>query len=126
MLYHYEDHMNWILHWTSLFTLQIFKEFNLFVNNVRSKCPRFKTIKYPHQFSSRVLWFNLFIVLNATQQYFSYIMVTCFSGGRSRSIQREPPTMGKQLENFITCGCESSAPFFVIYKAGCEPTPYWW
>jgi hypothetical protein len=27
--------------------------------------------------------------------------------------------------NFITGGCESSAPFFVIYKAGREPTPYW-
>jgi hypothetical protein len=26
--------------------------------------------------------------------------------------------MGKQLVNFITCGCESSAPFCVIYKAG--------
>jgi hypothetical protein len=26
--------------------------------------------------------------------------------------------MGKQLVNFITCGCESSAPFFVIYKTG--------
>jgi hypothetical protein len=25
--------------------------------------------------------------------------------------RREPPTMGKQLVNFITCGCESSAPF---------------
>jgi hypothetical protein len=23
----------------------------------------------------------------------------------------EPPTMGKQLVKFITCGCESSAPF---------------
>jgi hypothetical protein len=46
-------------------------------------------------------------------------------GGRSRSNRREPPTVGKQLANFITCGCESSAPFFVIYKAGCEPTPYW-
>jgi len=52
------------------------------------------------------------------------IMATSFSGGRSRSTQREPPTMGKQLVNFITCGCESSAPFFVIYKAGREPTPY--
>jgi protein gp37 len=30
----------------------------------------------------------------------------------------------KQLVNFITCGCESSAPFFVIYKAGCEPPNY--
>ena len=38
---------------------------------------------------------------------------------------KKPPTMGKQLESFITCGCESSAPFFVIYKAGREPTPYW-
>ena len=42
------------------------------------------------------------------------------------STQREPPTMGKQLVNFITCGCESSSPFFVNYKAGREPTPYWW
>ena len=45
---------------------------------------------------------------------------------KARSIQREPPAMGKQLLNFITCGFESSAPFFVIYKAGREPTPYWW
>jgi len=30
-------------------------------------------------------------------RYFSYIMATSFSGGRSRSIWREPPTMGKQL-----------------------------
>ena len=27
------------------------------------------------------------------------------------STRREPPAMGKQLVNFITCGCESSAPF---------------
>jgi hypothetical protein len=30
---------------------------------------------------------------------------------RNRSTRREPPTMGKQLVNFITCGCESNAPF---------------
>ena len=52
-------------------------------------------------------------------------MATSFSGGRSRSTRREPPTMGKQLVNFITCVCGSSAPFFVIYKAGREPMPYW-
>ena len=40
--------------------------------------------------------------------------------------ENHQPTMGKQLVNFITCDCESSAPFFVIYKAGCEPMPYWW
>ena len=67
-----------------------------------------------------VIWF---IVFNDT---FSYIMAISFSGGRSRSIQREPPTMGKQLANFITCGCESSVLFFVIYKDGSEPTLYWW
>jgi hypothetical protein len=64
-----------------------------------------------------------FIVFNAT---FIYIMATRFSGGRNQSTWREPPTMGKQLVNLITCGCESSALFFVIYTAGCEPTPYWW
>jgi hypothetical protein len=31
-----------------------------------------------------------------------------FCGGKGR---REPPTIDKQLVNFITCGCESSAPF---------------
>ena len=74
------------------------------------------------------LWFDLMIWFDFChfQQYFSYIMATIFSGGRSRSTQREPPTMGKQRINFITCGCESSAPFFVIYKAGRKPTPYWW
>ena len=38
-------------------------------------------------------------------------MATSFTGGRSHSTRREPPTMGKRLVNFITCGCESSAPF---------------
>jgi hypothetical protein len=52
-------------------------------------------------------------------------MMTRFSGGRSQSTRREPLTMGKQLVNFITCDCESSAPFSVIYKAGREPTSYW-
>jgi hypothetical protein len=50
------------------------------------------------------------------QQYFSYIMVTSFSGGRSQSTRREPPAMGKQLVNFITYGWESSASFSVINK----------
>jgi hypothetical protein len=49
-------------------------------------------------------------------------MATSFSGGGSRSTRREPPTLGEQLVNFITCGCESSAPFFETYKAGREPT----
>jgi hypothetical protein len=38
-------------------------------------------------------------------------VATSRSGGRSRSTQRKPPTMGKQLVSLITCGCESSALF---------------
>ena len=60
------------------------------------------------------------------RQVWLYIMATSFSAGRNWSTRREPPTMGKQLVNFITCGCESSTPFFVTYKAGCEPRLYWW
>jgi hypothetical protein len=45
----------------------------------------------------------------------SSYMATSFSGGRSRSTRREPPTMGKQLVIFITCGCESKEQK-IIYK----------
>jgi IS30 family transposase len=41
------------------------------------------------------------------EQYFSNTMATSLSGGGSRSTQREPPTMDKQLDNFITGGWES-------------------
>jgi hypothetical protein len=59
-----------------------------------------------------ILNLNLnFGVQHQFQQYFSYIMATSFSGGGSRSTRKEPPILGKQLVNFITCGCESSAPF---------------
>jgi hypothetical protein len=65
----------------------------------------------------------IYCVQRNFQKYFSYIMATSFSGGRSRSSQIEQPTMGKQLVSFITCGCESSAPILVICKAGREPMP---
>ena len=48
-------------------------------------------------------------------------MATSFSGGGNRSTWREPPTMGMQLVNFITCGCESSAPFLLLIKPGANP-----
>jgi hypothetical protein len=53
----------------------------------------------------KIDWLIDCLCFNAT---FSNIMTTSFSGGGSRG---EPPTMGKQLVNFITWGCESSAPF---------------
>ena len=42
-------------------------------------------------------------------------METSFSGGRSQSTRREPPTIiqGKQLVNFITYVCESRAPTII-------------
>ena len=39
------------------------------------------------------------------------VFTKCLSGGRIRSTRREPSTIGKQQVNFITCGCESIAPF---------------
>ena len=74
--------------------------------------------------SNKYIWF---IVFNATFSNISDISWRpVFCGGRTRSTQREPSTIGKQLVSFITCDCGSSASFFVIYKAGHEPTPYWW
>ena len=48
-------------------------------------------------------------------------MVTSFSGGRSRSTRKEPPTMDEQLANFITCGCESSASRFEMLTVDKDP-----
>ena len=45
-------------------------------------------------------------------------MATSFSVGGSRSTRREPPTMDKQLVNFISCDCESSAPFLARLAKG--------
>jgi hypothetical protein len=58
--------------------------------------------------SLHMIWF--FWCLTPLSVYFNYFMTTSFSGVRSRSTRREPPIMGKQLVNFITCDCESSAP----------------
>jgi hypothetical protein len=83
-----------------------------------------------HRLSPLSLYFFFYFdfelwCFNVTFSNISAIMATSFSDGISRSTRREPPIMGKQIVNFITCGCESSAPFFEIYKAGREPTPYW-
>jgi hypothetical protein len=45
-------------------------------------------------------------------------MATSFSGGGNWSTQREQLTMGKQLVNCITSGCESSAPFLAHLAKG--------
>ena len=55
-----------------------------------------------------VFWFcfSLFDLFYYAQRHFQLYHGASFSGGRSRSTQREPPTMGKQLVNIITCRCE--------------------
>ena len=65
------------------------------------------------------IWIWILVFLRHFQQYFSYIMATSFSGGRSWSTLREPPTTGKLYHLRVH-------PFFVIYKGEREPTPYWW
>jgi hypothetical protein len=50
------------------------------------------------------------------QQYFSYIMVTSFSGGGSRSTRRKPSTMGKQLVNFYHYTSERKYAYSISEK----------
>jgi len=50
-------------------------------------------------------------------------MVTSFSSGGSRSIRREPPTMGKQLVNFTSrvhplCNLQSRARTHAVLVIG--------
>jgi hypothetical protein len=61
-----------------------------------------------------LIWFD-FWCFNATLNNISAIS-TSFSGGGSGNTRREPPIMGKQLVNFITCDCELSAPFVIYSK----------
>ena len=42
-----------------------------------------------------ILFYFIYCVQRHFQQYFSYIMATSFSGGRSRSPRREPLTHGQ-------------------------------
>jgi hypothetical protein len=49
--------------------------------------------------------------LSQTPTLSVYLLATNSDTTWGMSTRREPPTMGKQLVNLITCGCESSAPF---------------
>ena len=75
---------------------------------------------YIESFLTRIIHYFIFDVLSHFQLYHG----DQFQQWKKPEYRRETPfspTMGKQLVNFTTCGCESSAPFFVIYKAGREP-----
>jgi hypothetical protein len=51
-------------------------------------------------------------------------MATSFSGGGSRSTRREPPTLGKQLVNFINCAAQVILLFFLFTAASVLPEKY--
>ena len=106
LLWHHWSILNWIL-------------LGWFICGLLYKC----ILQYLHQKVEIIYVWLIFVATFSNISAISWRQVLAVEKAR---ILREPPTMGKQLINFITCGCESSAPFFVIYKAGCDPTPYWW
>jgi hypothetical protein len=64
-----------------------------------------------------IFWID-FLVFNAT---FSNISALSWRPVLKPEYPERPPTMGKQLVNFITCGCESSVPFLQFAKPGVNP-----
>jgi hypothetical protein len=65
----------------------------------------------------------LILVLNATFNNISAISWHPVLVVEKAGVPGEPPTMGKQLENFITSGCVSSAPLLEFAKQGTNPRP---
>jgi hypothetical protein len=62
-------------------------------------------------FLSFMVWFDL-LYLTPLSAIFHLYHDDQFYKWKKPSSRREPPTMGKQLVNYITCDCERSAPFF--------------
>jgi hypothetical protein len=78
-------------------------------------------IKIVSDFGGTAVFSGLFHQWNWPLRYMWNIVE---SGVKCRT-WREPPTMGMQLVNFITCGCESSAPFLQFTKPGAIPRRIW-
>jgi hypothetical protein len=67
-------------------------------------------------------WFR-FLVPNATFSNISAISWQPVLVVEKDGVPEEPPTMGKQLENFITSGYESSASVLLFTKQCTNPRP---
>jgi hypothetical protein len=61
--------------------------------------------------------FKYFVLLSILIKLLAQVTL----GARVAQIVRLLDLATRTLINFITCGFESSAPFFVIYKAGANP-----
>jgi hypothetical protein len=106
-------HIFWNLVFSNLYKLSVFHYkgvfFILYIYLVKEGPMAEWVLLYIHCIVLYKRWW-WFLVFNATFSNISAISWwPVFSGGRSRSTRWEPPTMGKQLVNFITCGCESGA-----------------
>ena len=76
------------------------------------------------QFKVEVILFILF-VLNATFSNISAISWRPVLVVEEAEYPERTTDHGQATDKLYHLRCESSAPFFVIYKAGREPTPYW-
>jgi hypothetical protein len=68
-----------------------------------------------------IFYLFIFDVLTPLSAIFQLYHGDQFNGGRSQITRREPPTMGKQLVSFVTCGSKSSDPFSLLTKPGANP-----
>jgi hypothetical protein len=93
------------LNWSSIATLRLHSRIRAFHSDI----PNRKGYDYRLATSNKTS--PITEVKKISHHISCYIMATSFSGGRSRSTRREALTMDKQLVNFITCDCESSASF---------------
>ena len=62
---------------------------------------------------------SILYILNNTRNIFIFGALTPLSAifQLYHGIKGEPPTMSKQLANFITCDCVSSAPFCISWPS---------
>jgi hypothetical protein len=73
----------------------------------------FNTFQWMGNIAGMILFIFLSLVFNATFSNISAISWRPVLAVEEARVprEREPPTMGKQLLSFITCGCELSASF---------------
>ena len=103
------------MYWVSIVVLALLFNLKVFQYYYSLNC---KTCMAKINRKKKIIWF---LVFNAT---FSYIMATSFSGGRNRREPDHGQVTGKLLVYHLWLRVQCT--LFVIYKAVCEPTPYWW
>ena len=121
----------WLLSFTfNIFTLFLYhhtmiqsQKINITITSGKWQQYNVYSLLDPERIWFDLIWFDL-LCLTPLSAIFQLYNGDHFNGGRNRGTRRKPPTMGKQLVNIITCII--TCTLFVIYKAGRDPTPYWW